>query len=1268
MKNILNFIGNTTSYTWKKYSLGTDPSYTWNKYEATPVTRYSWKTYQATPTATSFTWNRYQKQEVPRYANFENVDPRQGNYEYTWGRWTKFQIIDPGDSYYEWYRYEPAYEWGKYTGHVTSTPVYQWVVENPSYDKTSYKSYLVKANSQPYRIQGEKYYSSIGFNNPVLDINYFNLNDYFYAMDCSESELEVRLNQFLEGRANDGNYSSPSSITYSSTGDIDCTFERVGPYILENGNTATEAPANQVYYSVYYVRLMDNLSLPVRKKTSNKNFIIGTATMQAANQKLTDTAIPACYTFAIDGNTWEYDEDYNDYFLTDYRSMTAPITIVVKHTPGSSNVSLYISNVDVYYAQKQPTGSYEVETDNYVETVTSSDPNAYPDRGFINGFVYIKFGGVVPGAYLDTYRGTTANQYPSGQVYSDGYYYTYGGEKVATETYCPGFDSAQWTNPTNTVTSTSPGTYPANGYEVTGYYYYYYQGGSFKSEYDKDKTYEYLPNKYCMPFLGTTNYDTYSASIYPAGGLDYVVAYMYVNCPNVDLSKNERVQTYVYRSGSAAMTDSDFADWVNTNIANGYMYLTFKASDTSSLAASDIYNIAGSQSEEHPGGYNISGDGQETVVIYLPKPLDRYGFEFDASSVSLSMWIRGQLLFVRNTNVAPSYDKLPGNFLGFSSQQNDAYWQYEFTTYAAGAFIDTVTSTSISAYPQDGVSGDYYYILANQEVMEWEKGNLIGEIYSYTKDYPEDGVQNSVWYVMEPVETKYIYSTLVEIVYAKDEDAYPDDGYQNGYYYIKQTAGPNYPQQFIEFVQATNTYIYPDNGERDGCWYVRCEDMPTIEVSLDQDDIISTVDYQYEINSNGDLTIGNTASAEISLTALLNETTLGLIGKRCIAYAIQNDTFEPTCLGYFTITSVEKQNDHVVKLKGYDALDNFSNSASAFLSSVKFPITLKNFFAQVCTQFGATAKTDFINGDILIQQLNITESQITGLTLLSYIAEAVAGFVIVNQNNEIEIRTYAEANINITPSTAVSILQSEFTTPTITKLIVRTDTGEYVYGSGDVAYLIDGNPIFDDDSNREILAPYILDTLLNYSSYVPAEIELLRDYDIGCGNVVMVNNKPTLIMKKELDSSGVKIKSYGNSVREQVLEQGSSSSSIPGGGYTGSFSRSSSNLTSEITNNNTGASTRFAQSSTSVTIDAGSANLQITPRSVSASYGDNALTVNQNGVLVAGDLSVQGANTSSIVIRSVEDGIWIGNSGQTTGLLFNMETGVLYRYLNGNIQ
>lgn len=112
-------------------------------------------------------------------------------------------------------------------------------------------------------------------------------------------------------------------------------------------------------------------------------------------------------------------------------------------------------------------------------------------------------------------------------------------------------------------------------------------------------------------------------------------------------------------------------------------------------------------------------------------------------------------------------------------------YESELTT-SKGSANGEVRSTSDTAYPQDGISGDYWYTYDREETVQ-EKGSAYGTVSSTSRGaYPNDGIQGSYWYTYNRQSVSYSQGSYIDQVSSIDPNTYPTNGrHTDGYWYVK---------------------------------------------------------------------------------------------------------------------------------------------------------------------------------------------------------------------------------------------------------------------------------------------------------------------------------------------------------------------------------------------------------------------------------------------------------------------------------------------------
>ena len=112
----------------------------------------------------------------------------------------------------------------------------------------------------------------------------------------------------------------------------------------------------------------------------------------------------------------------------------------------------------------------------------------------------------------------------------------------------------------------------------------------------------------------------------------------------------------------------------------------------------------------------------------------------------------GSDIRITGTNLETPYD---GSYFYQVTSLDDSSsycsWEYNTcrikynTSDAQGSYIDQVTSTSSSAYPNNGIHGDYWYV---SEGSDQSRGTYIDDVASENYNaYPDNGISGSYWYI-----------------------------------------------------------------------------------------------------------------------------------------------------------------------------------------------------------------------------------------------------------------------------------------------------------------------------------------------------------------------------------------------------------------------------------------------------------------------------------------------------------------------------------------
>ena len=215
------------------------------------------------------------------------------------------------------------------------------------------------------------------------------------------------------------------------------------------------------------------------------------------------------------------------------------------------------------------------------------------------------------------------------------------------------------------------------------------------------------------------------------------------------------------------------------------------------------------------------------------------GVEFIWSNIPTYILIGSNTSASDNLSEVIAYErqKIKGSLVGQVEADNrytyptngvnsDGYW-YEYvgqtTVHNKGDYIGTVTSTTSSTYPQDGIYNNNWYTYTGTTI-EYSQGSANGSVNSTNRSaYPDNGQQGNYWYVYDRQTTNYSQGSYIGQVSSTNRSQYPDNNYSGNYWYVYDRVNTTYSQgSYIGVVQSENPSAYPSNGRHsDGYWYVK---------------------------------------------------------------------------------------------------------------------------------------------------------------------------------------------------------------------------------------------------------------------------------------------------------------------------------------------------------------------------------------------------------------------------------------------------------------
>lgn len=612
---------------------------------------------------------------------------------------------------------------------------------------------------------------------------------------------------------------------------------------------------------------------------------------------------------------------------------------------------------------------------------------------------------------------------------------------------------------------------------------------------------------------------------------------------------------------------------------------------------------------------------------------------------------------------ATSQDIYPDG--GIYNQHYYEYLEYSLLE-SVGEFIEGIISNDPLTYPDDGALNDFYYIKRNAStIYVWNKyneenGTNLGIVYSNQYDkYPSNGAQDGYWYISKPwIDTElfelgdfieqisdkeniypingaygdywYVFShstttviptDLIDKPTAEMINTYPKDGRAGKYWYVYtgyENNGP-YKSKWIQQVETNEENTYPQDGINGYYWYTFNKSYEGYKLQIEDSQIRGGIEYKHNVNPEEDYTIGCVASAEIEfdydnrngdVEQYLNE-------EYCDYYTWQPNDNDWRLVGRFYLDNVN-HNRKLVNIKAFDAIGaKCEKFVDEFIANYTFPTTLEDFFGALCAELGVTGSIDtgLVNAGFSFGD-NFEAINITGRQLLQYIAEMSCGFIKTKPDDTIILTTYKTKELDLTNSQYTKTSIANYSVDKVEGLTVRTTDDDYGVSAGSKEgnrYIIENNPLFYAQSDNEIQAPVNnIYNQLKGITYTPADIELLQDFGIECGDIITLNGKTFYVMEKELSASGCKLKCFGNKVRAKQ-ESGINSDIVALRGKTNELYRDLEMTKSTLTDTSKGLQSQITQTAEEI-------NLRVT-NEVAGLESEISQTAEQIGLRVTNEVS-----------------------------------------------
>ena len=313
----------------------------------------------------------------------------------------------------------------------------------------------------------------------------------------------------------------------------------------------------------------------------------------------------------------------------------------------------------------------------------------------------------------------------------------------------------------------------------------------------------------------------------------------------------------------------------------------------------------------------------------------------------------------------------------------------------------------------------------------------------------------------------------------------------------------------------------------------------SLNLTLLDANLYGGVTFQQEIIAGNDFVYGVVAAASIKFSIdNTNNDAETYIDQAFDWYCEMSGETDYAYKGTYTVTDITK-NGKKATLTAYDCIKKLDTSADAWVSTLKYPITLANMLSSMGNKLGLsiTALTNTYRGNYTVYN-NFMTRNITYRQILEYIAQIANVNFMADASGQKDIiyKRYTETTTTIDNSKYVKLTLSDYTTEPIDKVQIQStfDDIGYVVGTGDNAYVITENPLFFTNEKQSTITSIASSLLaeLKTITYTPMKFSTLKDFNINCGDIIKVNNISCYIMKKSIKPSGCEFECVGNKRRD----------------------------------------------------------------------------------------------------------------------------------------
>lgn len=213
--------------------------------------------------------------------------------------------------------------------------------------------------------------------------------------------------------------------------------------------------------------------------------------------------------------------------------------------------------------------------------------------------------------------------------------------------------------------------------------------------------------------------------------------------------------------------------------------------------------------------------------------------------------------------------------------------------------------------------------------------------------------------------------------------------------------------------------------------------------------------------------------------------------------------------GYFTAQKPERINESRWKFVCYDRMVKFDVTVDSWLTTLSYPLSLKDMLSSLCKYCGVTlGTTTFTNQNYLVKE-NFAGNEITGRQILSWIGEIAASYCYINTQGNLVLDWYKPTAVRLEKT--ISNRVADYMVAKIDKLQVKATEDDIgvIVGTGANAYIIQGNPLLYASTDADIRpCAEAIYTKIKDLSYTPLEAETFSEYaSFAPGDIITVKTR-----------------------------------------------------------------------------------------------------------------------------------------------------------------